>query len=86
MISGLVWGSVAAVIAYLWFHDGALALVMFSALFLNLIAAAFVGVVTPLILNRLKIDPALAGSIFLMTFTDIIGFLALLGLATVFLL
>ena len=85
-ISGVVWGSVADLIAYLWFGAPALAADMFAALFINLMTAAFVGVVIPLILNRLKIDPALAGSIFLMTFTDIIGFLALLGLATAFLI
>lgn len=86
LINASVWGMIAGSIAYIWFGNLSLSFVMFAALFINLITAATVGAITPLLLKKLNIDPALAGSILLMTFTDMIGFLALLGLASVFLL
>lgn len=86
IINGLFWGTIGAIIAFLWFNDIALSIILLSALFINLVVAAIFGAVIPLLLNKLGIDPALAGSIFLMTFTDIIGFFALLSLAHFFLL
>ena len=53
---------------------------------INLVAAALSGIVIPLTLDRLKVDPAVASSVFLTTVTDVVGFLAFLGLATLFLL
>jgi magnesium transporter len=54
-------------------------------MFINLLAAASVGVLIPLLLRRMKIDPALSAGVILTTFTDCIGFATLLGLGTVFL-
>jgi magnesium transporter len=56
------------------------------AITINLLAAAFSGALLPLALQKAGIDPALAGSVLLTTVTDVVGFLAFLGLATVFLL
>ncbi len=85
VINGIVWGIVTAVIALLWFGKWHLALIVISAIFANLCIAALSGVLIPLILKRLRIDPALAGSVILTTVTDVVGFLVLLGLASLFL-
>ena len=62
------------------------ALVIGAAITINLLAAALTGAVLPLVLERLGIDPALAGGVILTTVTDVVGFLSFLGLATIFLL
>lgn len=85
MINGLFWGLVTAVISLLWFGQMNLALIVVAAIFINLFFAALSGVIIPLLLKRLNIDPALAGSVILTTVTDVVGFLVLLGLATIIL-
>ena len=85
-LNGLLWAMVMAVIAYLWFDDRSIGLIIGSAMIINLIVANFTGVSLPLLLKRFGIDPALAGSVLLTTVTDVIGFMAFLGLATLFLL
>ena len=55
-----------------------------AALVINLVAAALAGATLPLILKRMKIDPALAGSVILTTITDVVGFFSFLGLAAIF--
>jgi magnesium transporter len=82
-INGLLWSTVVGVIAQIWFHDIRISLVIASAIGINLLAAAFCGVVIPLTLKRFAIDPALAGGVVLTTVTDCVGFLAFLGLATI---
>ncbi|MBI3186855.1 MAG: magnesium transporter [Gammaproteobacteria bacterium] len=86
LLNGTLWALVVALIAYVWFRDIAVGGVIAAALLINLLAAAASGVVIPIILNRYKIDPAIAGSVILTTVTDVVGLFAFLGLATVFLL
>lgn len=85
LINGLFWGLVTAIISLLWFGQMNLALIVVSAIFINLCCAALSGVLIPLLLKKLSIDPALAGSVILTTVTDVVGFMVLLGLATLFL-
>lgn len=85
LIGGIIWGSVTGIIAILWFGQTHLALIVFVAIFANLLFAAISGVTIPLLLKKFKIDPALAGSVILTTVTDVLGFLVLLGLATMML-
>ena len=75
---------VGAVTAF-WFGTWQIAAIIAAAMLINLLAAAAVGVLVPLALRRLNIDPALSAGVILTTFTDCIGFATLLGLATVFL-
>lgn len=84
-INGLVWSAIVGLTAHLWFGDWRLSLVIAAAIGINLLVAAFSGVVIPLTLRRFAIDPALAGGVVLTTLTDCIGFLCFLGLATLFL-
>ena len=82
VLNGILWSSIVASAVYFWFNSIFLGLVIAAALMINLIIGAISGVSLPLILRRLNIDPALAGGVILTTITDIIGFISLLGIAT----
>ena len=86
VLNGLFWAAVLAGIATLWFGRPAIGGIIAAAMTINLAVAALTGVGIPLMLKRLGIDPALAGGVVLTTVTDVIGFVAFLGLATLFLL
>jgi magnesium transporter len=85
-MNGVALGSVVGLATWAWFHDPMLALVIGIAMTLNLLFAASAGVLVPLTLKRMNLDPALAGGVILTTVTDVMGFLAFLGLATLILL
>jgi len=84
-LNGLIWAAVVAVIAGLWFSNMQLAVLIAAAIIINLVFAAFTGAMLPLLLQRFGIDPALAGGVLLTTVTDVVGFFAFLGLASLFL-
>ncbi|MCB2004324.1 MAG: magnesium transporter [Burkholderiaceae bacterium] len=86
ILNGILWAVVIALLAVAWFGDWGIGAVLGAAILINLLCAALAGLAIPLILDRLGIDPALAGSVILTTVTDVIGFFAFLGLATVLLL
>ncbi|MFI0474181.1 magnesium transporter [Halomonas sp. HMF6819] len=86
MSNGLVWALVVGAISYLWFGEMLITLVITLAIFINMSLANLSGVLIPLILKRLSIDPALSGAVILTTVTDVVGFLSFLGLATVIIL
>ena len=86
IINGALWAVVIALLAVAWFGDWGIGGVLGAAILINLLCAALAGLAIPLVLDRLGIDPALAGSVILTTVTDVIGFFAFLGLATVLLL
>jgi magnesium transporter len=85
-VNGVIWALVIGIVAYFWFTDVMLGVVICLAILFNIVAAAIAGVFVPIILDKLKIDPALSGSVILTTVTDIVGFVAFLGLGTLFLL
>lgn len=84
-LNGLIWAVVIGVITSLRFGTWQISVIIGAAMLINLLAAAAVGVVVPLVLRRLKIDPALSAGVILTTFTDCIGFATLLGLGALFL-
>jgi magnesium transporter len=86
LINGVVWSLVVAAVTVWWFHNWGLAVVIATALLLNQLNGTLSGVYLPLMLKRMGVDPALAGSVILTTFTDVGGFFALLGLGSMFLL
>ena len=86
VVNGLLWAVVVAAIASVWFQDADLGMLLGAAMVINLVCAALAGASIPLILDKIGIDPALAGGVLLTTVTDCIGFMAFLGLATIFLL
>ena len=85
-VNGVIWAMVIGIVAYFWFTDAVLGIVICLAILVNIVSAALAGVFLPVILDKLKIDPALSGSVILTTVTDIVGFVAFLGLGTLFLL
>jgi magnesium transporter len=84
-VNGLIWAAVVAAVTIGWFGTWKIAAIIGGAMLVNLLVAAIVGVVVPLSLRRLRIDPALSAGVILTTFTDCIGFATLLGLGTLFL-
>ena len=86
LLNGGTFLVAGAVLVLLWFGEPVLAAVFGAALLFNLVVAAGLGVTVPLLLHRLGQDPAVASSVFLTPMTDAIGFLAFLGLASLFLL
>ncbi|OED40650.1 magnesium transporter [Chromatiales bacterium (ex Bugula neritina AB1)] len=86
LLNGLVWSAIVALIAYLWFGDSRVGLVIGLALVINMSVAGIAGVMIPVLLKRLDIDPALAGGVVLTTVTDVVGLMAFLGLATALLM
>ncbi|HHJ14926.1 MAG TPA: magnesium transporter [Gammaproteobacteria bacterium] len=82
IMNGLIWSLVVAVIAMAWFRNPDIGLIIGAALILNLIFAALAGFAIPLTLKRIGVDPALAGNVLLTTVTDVVGFIAFLGLGT----
>ena len=86
MLNGLAWSIVVALATYLWFGDWRIGAVIAGALAINMAVAALAGFSVPLILKRMNIDPALAGGVVLTTITDVVGYMAFLGLGAAFLL
>ncbi len=86
LLNSLGWSVVVAVATYLWFNEWRIGAVIAAAMTINLIIAAAAGFAIPLTLKRMKIDPALAGGVVLTTITDVVGYMAFLGLGAAFLL
>jgi len=82
--NGLIWAIAIAIVTSFWFNSIELGLLIGAAIIINLVAAALAGVSIPLALTRFGIDPALSGGVLLTTVTDVVGFMAFLGFATLF--
>ena len=86
IVNGLAFAIIAGIVGALWFNDAALGLVLAAAMIVNLVVASLAGILIPMGLQARHIDPAIASSVFVTTVTDVVGFLAFLGFATIFLL
>lgn len=84
-LNGVLWALVVGLVAWWWFDSAMLALAVGMALLINQTVAALAGIFVPLTLKRFGVDPALAGSVILTTFTDVCGFFSLLALGTLLL-
>ena len=84
-LNGIAWATIVLFTTVVFFSGWDVALVTGAAVAINLLAAALAGVVVPLVLRRMHIDPALAGGVVLTTVTDVVGFVSFLGLGTLFL-
>ena len=85
-LNGIIFAIITAISAYIWFNDLSLSVIVGLAIIVNIFSAGVFGFLIPYSLNWLKIDPAIASSVFVTTVTDVIGFLSFLGLASIFLL
>ena len=86
LVNGILWGGVMGVVSYLLYKNIGIGLVMVAAMTLNLLLAAILGVLIPVVMQKLGRDPALGSSVMITAVTDSGGFLIFLGLATLFLL
>ena len=86
LLNGFIWAIVIAAIAAMWFHNIQLGLVIAAAMTVNLVMGAIAGVCIPIFLEKMDIDPALAGGVALTTVTDVVGYFSVLGLATLLIL
>lgn len=84
-LNGIIWAVLIASVVAIWQQDLVLGGIIAFAMLMNLTAAGIAGVTIPLVLKRMKIDPALAGSVILTTITDVVGIFAFLGTATLLL-
>jgi magnesium transporter len=82
ILNGMIWATIIGSAASLWWQEISIGLIIAAATLINLIVAAVCGASLPLILNRLRIDPAISGGVILTTVTDVVGFASFLGLAT----
>lgn len=82
LLNGIAFALITGLIAAWWFDSNMLGVVIGLAMVINLIAAGLFGIVIPLILERMRVDPALASAVFLTTVTDVVGFFTFLGLAS----
>ncbi|HDV5499037.1 TPA: magnesium transporter [Vibrio cholerae] len=85
-INSLVWALIIGGMAALWFQEPVIGATIALAIVVNIITAALFGVLIPIILDKFKLDPALAGSVILTTVTDVVGFFAFLGTASLVML
>ena len=85
-LNGMIFALLMGAAVVLWYHDWRLGAVIGAAMICNLVAAALAGTLIPIGLQKFGVDPAVSSTVFLTTVTDVIGFLAFLGLATLFLL
>ena len=83
LFNGIIWAVVVSILSYIWFNDNLVSIALASAMVINLLVGSALGVILPIILERNNIDPANAGGVLLTTVTDIIGFAAFLGIASI---
>ena len=86
LLNGLIWGSIVGLFAFYLYNNADLGFVMASAMMLNLILAAIMGVLMPILMHRLGKDPAVGSSVLITAMTDSGGFFIFLGLATLVLI
>ncbi len=86
LINGILFAIVVGLFSWWWFGSDRLGLVIAAALVINLLAAALAGILVPLTLDYFDIDPAIASGTFVTTVTDVVGFFAFLGLASLWLI
>ena len=84
VLNGVLFAIISAVIVQFWFNDTTLSLIISISMILNMIVAGLFGILIPVSLKKMNIDPALSSSVFVTTITDVIGFLSFLGIGAYF--
>ena len=86
ILNGIIFAIITAIIVHLWFKEISLSLLIGVSMILNMIVAGLFGILVPVSLKKISVDPALASSVFVTTITDVIGFLSFLGLGSYYFL
>jgi magnesium transporter len=82
VLNGIIFAIITGVVVQLWFKTFDLSIIIAASMVLNMIVAGLFGILIPVTLKKMKIDPALASSVFVTTVTDVIGFLSFLGIGS----
>ena len=85
VLNGIIFAIISSVIVYFWFNDIQLALIISISMVLTMIVAGLFGILIPVTLKKINIDPAISSSVFVTTITDVIGFVSFLGVGAYFL-
>ena len=85
VLNGIIFAIISAFIVHLWFGDNLLSLIISMSMIVTMMVAGLFGIVVPLTLKKMGIDPAIASSVFVTTITDVIGFVSFLGVSAYFL-
>ena len=84
VLNGIIFAVISAIVVQLWFKDIKLSMIISISMILNMIVAGLFGILVPVTLKKMKIDPAIASSVFVTTITDVVGFLSFLGIGAYF--
>tara|TARA_Y100000590_G_scaffold364035_1_gene422061 strand:- start:821 stop:2197 length:1377 start_codon:yes stop_codon:yes gene_type:complete len=84
ILNGIIFAIISAAVVQFWFKDMTLSLIISISMILNMIVAGLFGILVPVSLKKMNIDPAIASSVFVTTITDVIGFLSFLGIGAYF--
>jgi magnesium transporter len=82
VLNGIIFAVITAIVVHLWFKQIDLSIIIAASMVLNMIVAGLFGILIPVTLKKMNIDPALASSVFVTTVTDVIGFLSFLGIGS----
>ena len=85
ILNGIIFAIISALIVQIWFEDGQLSLIISISMILTMVVAGLFGILVPVTLKRMNIDPAIASSVFVTTITDVIGFVSFLSVGAYFL-
>jgi len=85
ILNGIIFAIISSIIVQIWFEDYILSLIISISMILTMIVAGLFGILIPVSLKRMKIDPAISSSVFVTTITDVIGFVSFLGVGAYFL-
>ena len=85
VLNGIIFAIISSLIVQLWFNDIQLSLIISISMVLTMIVAGLFGILVPVTLKKINIDPAISSSVFVTTITDVIGFVSFLGVGAYFL-
>ena len=85
ILNGIIFAAISAFIVHVWFQDNILSIIISISMILTMIIAGLFGILVPVTLKKMNIDPAIASSVFVTTITDVIGFVSFLGVGAYFL-
>ena len=85
ILNGIIFAIISALVVQIWFQDSLLSIIISASMIITMIVAGLFGILVPITLKKLEIDPAIASSVFVTTITDVIGFVSFLGVSAYFL-
>ena len=85
ILNGIIFAAISAFVVQIWFQDNILSIIISISMILTMIIAGLFGILVPVTLKKMNIDPAIASSVFVTTITDVIGFVSFLGVGAYFL-